>query len=480
VVKRLLLLLLLLESGLVGAAGVVIEWHSLNGEWGKPLRGFLVYPGESDPGFPDLSSWQDDFFVELDYQDSVEAPDGSSVTRQKFRLYARAPGAFQLAPIVWGGLQSEPQKVMIKAATADGANIAVTLSRPKLTARVGEQLSIRIKLSTTDLRVKSLIELPEVAGVEFQLLQQLQDIDENDGKQLAEHQLGWALIAKKAGHYKIELPPVLYSLHGRNIRRFYLPKISLNVRPLPAYIPSHIPVGALTVNSDYDSLQNDSTSDSIWEVVVTSDARLSYGMPVFRAELAAISGVEVDQVVERVELERRLEKVITRLHYRVPLPELLLGTRREVRLNYYDLEKHRVNTLVHRLPAAWKIPQWLSALAGLLVTSILLYLFYIGRRIWTAYLRKRTLQRQIMSCETPYQLRQILLISTGHRSLDDWAEYSVPTIKWIAAQRLVKGLNEACFLRGVTEKRLQRLKSEVVEIVGWISHTPVKFSGALK
>lgn len=475
-VKHLLLLLLLLESGLVGAAGVAIEWRSLNGEWGKPLRGFLVYPGERDPGFPDLSSWQDDFFVELDYQESVENPDGSSVTRQKFRLYARAPGAFQLAPIVWGGLQSEPQKVMIKAATAEGANIAVTLSHPKLTARVGEQLSIRIKLSTTDLRVKSLIELPDVAGVEFQLLQQLQAIDENDGKQFVEHQLGWALIAKKAGHYEIELPPVLYRLHGRNIRRFYLPKISLNVRPLPAYIPSHVPVGALTVNSDYDPLQSDST----WEVVVTSDARLPYGMPVFRAELAAISGVAIDQVVERVELERGLEKVITRLHYRVPLPELLLGARREVRLNYYDLEKHRVNTLVHRLPAAWKIPHWLSALAGLLVASILLYLFYVGRRIWTAYLRKRTLRRQIMSCETPYQLRQILLISSGYHSLDDWAEYSVATIKWIAAQRLVKELNEACFLRRVTEKRLQELKSEVVEIAACASHTPAKFSGALK
>ena len=37
--KRLLslLLLLLLESGLAGAAGVEIEWNSLNSEWGRPL-----------------------------------------------------------------------------------------------------------------------------------------------------------------------------------------------------------------------------------------------------------------------------------------------------------------------------------------------------------------------------------------------------------------------------------------------------------
>ena len=436
----------------------------------------MLYPGDADPGFPDLLNWQDDFFVELDYQESTEAPDGSNLTRQKFRLYARAPGTFHLAPIDWGGLQSEPQQVMIKAATAEGAKISLTLSRPKLTARVGEQLSIRVEISTSDRRVKTMIDLPEVDGLEFQPLQQLQDIDEKNGQQLVEHQLGWALTAKKAGHYEVELPPVLYRLHGRNLRRFYLPKISLDVRPLPAYVPPHVPVGMLSVNSYYDPLQ----SDSMWEVVVETDARLPYGMPVFRAELASISGVEIAQVVERVELETGLEKVITRLHYRVPLPELLLGDRREVRLNYYDLKKQRVEALVHRLPAAWQIPQWLSALAGLLIASILLYLFYLGWRVWSGYLRKRTLGRQIMSCESPCQLRQILLVSTGHRSLDDWAECSMSTPGWIAAQRLVKGLNEACFQHRVTEKTLQRLKSEAAEIAVWTSHTPVAFSSALK
>lgn len=86
-VKRLLLLYLLLASGVAGATGLAIEWRSLNGELGKPLRGFLLYPGEnpedSGAGFPDLSSWQDDFYVELDYQESVDTPDGRSVTRQK-------------------------------------------------------------------------------------------------------------------------------------------------------------------------------------------------------------------------------------------------------------------------------------------------------------------------------------------------------------------------------------------------------------
>ncbi len=73
---------------------------------------------------------------------------------------------------------------MIKAATAEGAKISLTLSRPKLTARVGEQLSIRVEISTSDRRVKTMIDLPEVDGLEFQPLQQLQDIDEKNGQQL--------------------------------------------------------------------------------------------------------------------------------------------------------------------------------------------------------------------------------------------------------------------------------------------------------
>ena len=459
-VKPLLLLLLLLESGLAGATGVRIEWNSPNSEWGRPLRGYMLHPGDADPGFPDLSNWQDDFFVELDYQDSTEAPDGSNLTRQKFRLYARAPGAFHLAPIDWGGLQSEPQEVVIKTAIAEGAKIAVTLLPPKLTARVGEQLSIRIKLSTTDLRVKTLLDLPEVAGLEFRPLQNLKTINEAIGSQLVEHQLGWALTPKKAGHYEIELPPVRYRLHGRDLRRFYLPKISLNIRPLPAYVPSYVPVGALTVHSFYAPLQG----EPMWEVVVETDADLPYGMPVFRAELASTSGVEITQVTEKVEIERTPAKVITRLHYQVPLPLMLLGERAEVPLYYYDLEKQRVEELIHRLPAAWQIPQWLSALAGLLFVSLLLSLFYLGRRIWDGYLHKRNLRRKIMSCETPRQLRQLLLIRSGHHSLADWADGFVRRPKPAVARHLAKELNEACFRPMGTAKDLQQLKLEAAEI----------------
>lgn len=354
--------------------------------------------------------------------------------------------------------------MLIKAARAEDANIALVLSTTKSTARVGEQLNIFIRLSTTDSRVKAQVELPTVAGLEFRPLQQIKTANETSGTQLVEHQLGWALMAKHAGQYEIELPPVMYRLHGRNIRRFYLPKLNINVLPLPAYVPSHVPVGALSINSAYDSLQSDSTSES-WVVVVETDARLPYGLPVFRAELAAISDVAIDQIIERIELEQGAEKVLTRLHYRVPLPEILLGEGREVRLNYFDLEKQRVEELVHRLPVAWKIPQWLATLAGLMIASVVFYLSFAGWRVWNEYHRKRTLHRQLLNCETPHQLRQTLLASSGHRALADWADCFVPISKQAVARSLVKQLNEACFQQPVAENKLQKMKSKAAEIV---------------
>lgn len=380
---------------------------------------------------------------------------------RNFRFIPAQLEHFSWRRLAGGGLYSEPQSIVIKAASAEDATISLALSPTQLTARVGEQLNILSKLSTTDSRVKTQVELPTVAGVEFQPLQQLKTANEISGIQLVEHQLGWALTAKQAGQYEIELPPVMYRLHGRNIRRFYLPKLNLNIRPLPAYVPAHVPVGALTVNNYYAPLQ----SDSAWSVVVETDARLPYGLPVFRAELASISGVAIDQIIERIELEQGAEKILTRFHYRVPLPEILLGEGREVRLNYYDLEKQRVEALVHRLPAAWKIPQWLATLVGLMIASIIFYLLFVGWRVWNEYHRKRTLRRQIMNCETPHQLRQILLVSSGHRALADWADCFMMTPKLAVARSLVKRLNEACFQQPVAESRLQQIKLEAAEIV---------------
>ena len=91
---------------------------------------------------------------------------------------------------------------------------------------------------------------------------------------------GWAIFSLSSGNHEFSPPPVLYHLQGVVERRFYLPTIQLDVKPLPSYIPPLMPVGRVFIESrlDDNSLLNTDTIYN-WIIRLHSPELLAHHLP---------------------------------------------------------------------------------------------------------------------------------------------------------------------------------------------------------
>lgn len=84
-------------------------------------------------------------------------------------------------------------------------------------------------------------------------------------------QAGWLLYANRSGVFDITPPSIEYLRGGKVQRQFSMPAIKLNVRPLPPYVPPTMPVGKITLDSNFIAsslLRQDSLYQ--WKIVLQS------------------------------------------------------------------------------------------------------------------------------------------------------------------------------------------------------------------
>lgn len=449
-VRSLVGVLLMGLAGTGQSAELRPEFGKHTVELGKPLRGVIVYRGAADHGGFDLSPWQAQFHVDSGYAERSEDGAGNLIRREPVRLYPRVAGRQEVPPLSYAGVRSEPVGIEVLAPQPAQGNLTLShrISAERVT--VGEQLTVQVRLITTDHRVQVSIEPIEHAGVSTGFIGPSTTV-EPDGR--AEHRLGWSLHFAKAGRQQLALPPVRYTLFGRDLYKFYLPLLPVEVEPLPAYVPLTVPVGQLAV----DSRIEDWNGDPAWWVRVETDGLLPVGLPELERRLAELSDVAGEHLGQEQREEVRADGVYAVIEYRAPLPRWLsgIGPGPRVTLQVYDPRRRRIQRRVHELPGAWRAPTWFVITLGVVPMTLVLL---IGRRLllagrrWHGRNRLRSALREASDATT---LRRQLLEHTGCRTLGDWARRLDPGDLGSVAR-----LNAACYGRS-QEVDLTALKRDL-------------------
>lgn len=165
----------------------------------------------------------------------------------QIRLYPRHPGKAVIPSL---GYENNKTK-----------QISVNIS-PAIDPKNGSLITVDINVSSTDIYVRQAvsIQMSVLTGTKILAL----DVGEVINSEMdivylpvtrtgadvtaftaamTQHQTGWVLYPTTSGQHKIQLPPVKYIRDGVTTHLFYPPGLELNVKSLPAYIPSIMPVG---------------------------------------------------------------------------------------------------------------------------------------------------------------------------------------------------------------------------------------------
>lgn len=428
-----------LAVGLPGpgiAAELSLEFGKREIEWGKPLRGYVVYRGNTDSGAIDLSPWKSRFHIDSGYTESGEDEAGKLVRRESVRLYPRSPGRQEIPALSHAGVRSAPLEINVLEPRPERGRLSLDHRVSAERVRAGEQLTVQVRLFTRDERVRISIDPVEHRGTDTRLLASSVEPGPDGG---IVHRLGWSLFFTTAGRHRLALPPVRYTLFGRDLYKFHLPLLSVEVDPLPGYVPLTVPVGRLSVASAIEE-----ADDGVaWRVRVETDGRLPVGLPELESRLAELSGVPPGGANGEPREEARGDAVYSILEYRAPLPRWAsgLGPGPVLALQVFDPEGRRVRRLDHELPIAWRFPTWFGGVVGLIAFAASLPLFRRLVRALLTWRERQALISAVNRAQDVSALRRLLLAHSGCRTLGEWGGRNGGG----AAGEVAARLNAACF-----------------------------------
>jgi hypothetical protein len=428
----LLLIALLVMTSVANAASLRIEGADTEVEMGKYLNLQIVYEGESAVGSADLRQWADDFFIDVRDSTTENLLSGAIRTTQQLRLYPRAVGEAVLERIALGGAVAGPLRVTVVPTVRNG--IDGTPRWIPLPENVWQGQTFEIGVDAALMHPSNHIAFEDVVLPGFDTKPLPRQTDSLDGIEVV--RLRWRVTALQPGRHRLELPPI--EQRGRGRWRFFLRAPEVRVVPLPSYLPPSVPVGKVTLES---ALLEDE-GRRVWQVRVRNPGRLpdaSYGL---RAALANAAGIDPERI-EISEVETDPVTGIALQRYRALLPDWSFGwgAGPAITLRYFDTGTGQLTETTTWLPPAWRMPAYaavvLSAVGMLLLAASVVLPLRATRR----WLARRQFRQQVDLAPNAHALRRLLITSTGHLTLTDWAAAQRDP----AATEVAALVNQVCF-----------------------------------
>ncbi|NVK02476.1 MAG: hypothetical protein HWE12_13100 [Oceanospirillaceae bacterium] len=440
---RLSVALMMLCSLIAKAAELNVVSENSEPELGKALNAKIIYQGAGAVAQANLQRWQGDFFIDRRRLETEQLADGAVRTTETLRLFPRRSGSLTLYSLALGGAISEPVEVSVMPALRNG--IDGTPEWQKLPQQVwqGETFTNCVHMAMFDARNNMKLETPDFRSFRVVALEEQRESSATVEKT---HQC-WKLTALETGPQQLELPPVIQ--RGRGQWTFYLPLQSVEVLPLPSYLPPGVAIGKpdLAVEQDGDN----------WRVSLYLNDNLAAEAYGLRASIASVSGIATDQVEVQVSSEANTGRSYQL--FSAPLPTWLwgFGKAQRLALRYFDTEAGMLRTLEVDLPKLWRTPGWFMALLAFLFLLIALPIGLKVRKAMRDWREQQRFRRAVKQASTAEQLRQTLLKQGSSKTLHHWAERS--GLK--NADSIAKDINTLCF----SQKPLSPKQTHLLEQV---------------
>lgn len=332
----------------------------------------------------DLSPLQKDFVIkevgDVSYSESQE------VQMLRLRLYARDTGIFTIPELKFEGRSSYSFPVRIEKAIDPKTKkpVDIKFEFKHNSPWVRQQWILKVTITSADEIIILKTEQPDLENFRGTVIEQSSYHNVSDGKYL--HKTGWVLFPGRAGTFDLDLPAIKYYRDGVNTHNFYPPRLTLNVKPLPAYIPGTVPVGKLSLRLDGPDnpflIRGNLHS---YKMEIVGHGIQAVDMPVITMETDGQEQTlhyQSKKLAQQVFAHHRLD---SRILYTFPFVSVKSGliTFSGIRLQYFDPDDGRLHAETF-YPGTWfSLPYWLAIL---LLLSFVGLVFYIVRLLinWLA------------------------------------------------------------------------------------------------
>ena len=434
-VMRLMLLLLVVNSTVTLAASLRVELSKKVIEHGRYLSVDTLYEGSSLPNPLSLNAWAPYFFIEAQPRQIKDDNERGYLVSQRLKLFPKRSGVLHLGPLALGGARSESQQITVTPAIIEGVDITPIWAPLPERIWQGERFNTCVSASLSDARNNVKVEQPEFSAFSVRSLGQRVD----SSQKITTADECWELSAREPGEHTLALPSIIQRGRGRWV--FYLPPQTLEVLPLPSYLPSNIALGAPLIETrvvgDHWAISASTTTQSNDRI---------YGI---KTALQTATGV----LAEHISVQEDA--------FLVPLPTWSIGRSLPVSVPYFDTQEGRLNHVVVELPKVVNLPIYAQIVLwalGLCAVCWGVYLFkrHLNKRAW-----KRMIQQQLMHAQSVDDLRSILFKHTQPKgrhtpyvTLSEWVEHPDHPIPLST----LNALNSGSFARLPTEE-FNRLKT---------------------
>ncbi len=347
----------------------------------------------------DLSAIKKAFrLVASDYSKSRDG------TRQflSLRLYPRLTGKVHLPPLVAGPGRSPPLDIEVMAARANEEPIRLTYRQSASTLWERQQLRVEVEVQTPDQFASLRLDEEEarLSGFEIIPLPPSRDWIDVDGKRRTRLRIGWLLFPLASGMQTLELPAIGYHLGGARRARYFLPVLTLQVRPLPPYIPPTLPVGKLGMTSTITPggwLSSGELAE--WTIHMQSDSLLPFWFPAVLRQLKSTTQIHFFPASTTRQTRPDRTGMHSQVVHHIPFKPLNNGRVElpALQFQYFDPERGRLVDVSHAPARPWTLSPLLQVVLPLLLLAVLYRPLRHVLRNLAHYLQRRKLTRQALT-----------------------------------------------------------------------------------
>ncbi|MCG6976843.1 MAG: hypothetical protein LJE56_10665 [Acidiferrobacterales bacterium] len=421
----------------------------------------------------DLSALEKDFVVHR--IGNIEYDSRAPAYSRQLQVYPRRAGRLTVPSLGQGNVASKAFSIDVAPAIdrRDNARIVVRneISQQQLWVKQGFHVFIDIE---TDSEIVD-IDTPPYMETGFEsFVLPTESHRSVTGTGRTTHRLGWAIYPLATGPQILRLPAISFKRDGIVTHRFFPPLYSVQVKPLPTYIPVTLPVGQITITAD-QSAWIPATTGKLDYLTFQIDAE---GLPSQFADfignqLGSTDAVSTYPAETKTNTRFSAGAAITRLHYRVPYVATGIGVGQlpTIRVQVFDPLTGTLVTRRYPLGSLFSVPRWIQLLLATIVILILSYLAIVTlsalRAYWHKLLIYRSATRKVRAATRPEDIRHALTEIANaetwptNLTLDHWIGLWSKNIH--SSDTLVMRLNELqAMLYGRAEASLVAIQQELV------------------
>lgn len=285
--------------------------------------------------------------------------------------------------------------------------------------------------------------------------------------------LKWAVFAFVAGKHALKLPRVRYRPNRGRMQTLALKTLALKVRRLPLYVSPTMPVGKISLASNWKEGWL-VTTDSLleWQIILEGKGVTKQFMPPLSRQIISTQSVDVLPIKRTQEVSKLEQGINQKRHYLIPIKALKSGVLNlpEIKVQYFEPTTGKLQKTLLTPPFVLALNKWLLGSTLFLFTLFLIYITYIGiKKISKLLSKRKKLAEALQQLSQATNYQQIRNALNQYSQAKGWGENLVLEKMSVLCEQQAGGVvdfkNEIIKLQALQFSQLShRQKSDLQKI----------------